>query len=318
MGQMQATWDVLGCGVVSVDDLVYLATYPPANTKARILGRDRQGGGLTGTALVAAARLGARAAFGGVLGYDELSLVAIAELEREGVDCSPMLRRPEARPCHSTVIVGRDTGSRNVFFSREGVMTPRPEEVTPELVRRCRVLFVDHLDLDVACHMAAAAAAVGVPVVADIEWKQYQRAEELFARIQHLIIPEHFALELTGAATTAEAVARLGTAERPCTAATAGERGCWFAVRGGPVQHQPAFPVAAVDTTGCGDVFHGAYAACLARGLGVAESIRFASATAAIKATRPGGGRPGIPRWDEVERFLGEAHRRPPQASDGR
>ena len=43
-----------------------------------------------------------------------------------------------------------------------------------------------------------------------------------------------------------------------------------------------------MDTTGCGDVFHGAYAAGLAEGLGLSARVRLASATAAMKATRPG------------------------------
>ena len=47
-----------------------------------------------------------------------------------------------------------------------------------------------------------------------------------------------------------------------------------------------------VDTTGCGDVFHGAYAWALARGIDIPERIRLASAAAAVKATRfPGAAR---------------------------
>jgi sugar/nucleoside kinase (ribokinase family) len=60
-----------------------------------------------------------------------------------------------------------------------------------------------------------------------------------------------------------------------------------------------------VDTTGCGDVFHGAYASALARGLSLAERVRFAAAAAALKATRPGG-QAGIPTRPEVEAFLQE------------
>jgi len=60
-----------------------------------------------------------------------------------------------------------------------------------------------------------------------------------------------------------------------------------------------------VDTTGCGDVFHGAYAASLARRLPLGERLRFASAAAALKATRPGG-QAGIPDLQAVARFLEE------------
>ena len=68
-------------------------------------------------------------------------------------------------------------------------------------------------------------------------------------------------------------------------------------------KHQLAFKVKAVDTTGCGDVFHGAYAFALARGMALEERIRFAAASAALKATQPGG-QAGIPTWRAVRRYL--------------
>jgi sulfofructose kinase len=69
-----------------------------------------------------------------------------------------------------------------------------------------------------------------------------------------------------------------------------------------------------VDTTGCGDVFHGAYAACIARGDTVAAAIQVATATSAIKATQPGG-RAGIPDRPTVERFMQERMVNPSEGS---
>jgi len=60
--------------------------------------------------------------------------------------------------------------------------------------------------------------------------------------------------------------------------ATAGADGAWYGEDEGDVRHQPAFAVEVVDTTGCGDVFHGAYASALARGLGLEERVRFSAA----------------------------------------
>ncbi len=88
-----------------------------------------------------------------------------------------------------------------------------------------------------------------------------------------------------------------------CCVVTAGDQGCWYSEWGAEIRHQPAFPVDVVDTTGCGDVFHGVYAACLAAGLSVSEAVRTASAAAALKATHPGG-RSGIPTLDEIRRFV--------------
>jgi len=67
--------------------------------------------------------------------------------------------------------------------------------------------------------------------------------------------------------------------------------------------YQPAFKVKAVDTTGCGDVFHGAFIFGLLQNWDLNETIRFASATAALKC-REIGGRTAIPVLKEVEELL--------------
>ena len=86
---------------------------------------------------------------------------------------------------------------------------------------------------------------------------------------------------------------------------TCGADGCWYLGGDDPQApcHQPAMPVTVVDTTGCGDVFHGAYAAGLAKGLALPDRVRLASAAAALKATQRGG-QGGIPTRSAVTRFL--------------
>jgi sulfofructose kinase len=88
---------------------------------------------------------------------------------------------------------------------------------------------------------------------------------------------------------------------------TCGAEGCWY-IDGESIQQphrQKAFAVNAVDTTGCGDVFHGAYAAGLVRGQTLPERIRFASAAAALKALQHGG-QPGAPTLPALEKYLQE------------
>jgi sulfofructose kinase len=131
-----------------------------------------------------------------------------------------------------------------------------------------------------------------------------RRAPDLMNLVDHLIVGVDFARATTGEAEPRNMVRALTGPNRACCAVTDGGNGCWYAQQGGDVRHFPAFVVAVVDTTGCGDVFHGAYAACLARGDQIDEAIRFASAAAALKATVPGG-RAGIPDRGAVLRFLG-------------
>ena len=98
-------------------------------------------------------------------------------------------------------------------------------------------------------------------------------------------------------------VRELATPQSAAGVVTAGANGCWYSEHGGEVHHVPAYQVNVVDTTGCGDVFHGSYAAALARGESASRAVHVASASAAIKATLPGG-RQGIPGLAAVEAFL--------------
>jgi sugar/nucleoside kinase (ribokinase family) len=297
-------WDILGFGIVAVDDLLVVESYPPPDAKTAVLEKSRQGGGLTGTALVAASRLGAKCAYGGVLGDDELSAWTLAELEREGVDCAPVIHQADARPYHSIIIVDRTHHTRNIFFSGTGV-TPRPlTEIDATLVSQARVLFVDHEGIESMLHAVTLAKKLGIPTVADIERSEHPKTGELIEQIDHLILSASFACKFTGMDDPAKAVESLHKgAQRACTAVTVGKEGCWYIIEEEGIQHQPAFEVQVVDTTGCGDVFHGAYAAGIAWGWPVSRCIRFAAAAAAIKATKAGG-RKGIPDRSTVFQFL--------------
>ena len=122
-------------------------------------------------------------------------------------------------------------------------------------------------------------------------------------RTDHLIVGQALAAQVTGYSDPARACEALWREDRVAAIVTAGNRGSWYRTAGQPVRHQPIFPVEVVDTTGCGDVFHGAYALQLARGASISECVRYAAAVAALKATRPGG-RTGIPTHEQVMALL--------------
>lgn len=302
---MNPTWDVLGLGAVAVDDMVYVDGYPPPNTKVPIIDERREGGGLAGTALVTVARLGGTAAYLGVLGDDALSLFASAELERAGVDCSHVRRRPDARPIHSVIIVDSRTGQRTLFYSMAGVCNPDVADITPDVIGACRVLLVDSTVAVPALHAVDLARQAGVQVVADLEHSDGEGISELLRQVDHLIVGLDFAREVTGARSPEDLVRGLWLPTHTACVVTAGDHGSWYLARetGSQIQHCPAWPVQVVDTNGCGDVFHGAYAARIARGDGVARAIGVASVTAALKATKPGR-RQGIPDWPTVSRLM--------------
>src|SRR5436190_18268931 len=102
---MTTGWDILGLGSATVDDFYYVPHFPIPDTKVEILSSERQGGGLTATALVAATRLGVRCAYGGALGTDAISQWVEQDLEHEGIDVSLVTHHEDAHPIHAHVIV---------------------------------------------------------------------------------------------------------------------------------------------------------------------------------------------------------------------
>jgi sugar/nucleoside kinase (ribokinase family) len=295
-------FDILGLGAVAIDHLIYVQSFPPPNTKSDVLRSEQQGGGLTATALVAASRLGARCAYAGMLGDDDASRFAAETMQREGIDLSHVVRQPDAGPIRSVIIVGLDHATRNIFPEHPAVTGAAPNAPSAEVIRSTRVLFVDHLGVEGMIRAATIARAAGIPVVSDVE-RDLPGCMDLLALVDHVVMSWEFASTLTGCATPADAVPALWTPMRAAVAVTNGEDGCYFTSDGATIAHQPAFKVRAVDTTGCGDVFHGAYCAALARGDDLPTRIRFASAAAALKATQHGG-QAGAPTLEQAQRLL--------------
>lgn len=305
MGTMTPFCDVLGLGCAAIDDLLYVPVYPAPDSKMQVRRKERHCGGLTATALVAAARLGARCAFAGALGDDELSRVVLERFAQEGIDTRYVRRRADARPAHAVIIVDEGQKTRTILYSLEGCFGAEPDWPEEEVLRACRVLFVDHIGIEGMTRAARVARQADIPVVADLEKDEDPGFGALLALVDHLIVSRDFAAKLTGQADPAQAARRLWTPERQVAAVTCGAQGCWYVAADHPDRpcHQPAFAVEVVDTTGCGDVFHGAYASALARGLDVPGRIQFAAAAAALKATQRGG-QLGIPARPVVEEFL--------------
>ncbi len=295
--------DILGIGSATVDEFLVVNHYPAADTKQEILEVDRQGGGLIATAMVAMARLGVRCAYADLLGTDELSDWIEADLRSEGIDVSLIRRHPQARPIHAYIVVSQSEHTRTILFTFAG-QQGYPDDFPPmDAVRAARVLLIDDVS---RANLARTKLAIRearsreIPVVGDFD---HQPDPELLAAVDHLVISQSYAERATGTGDPPEALSRLWRADRAALVITCGGEGCWYQDGEGKAAHLPAFPVPTVDTTGCGDVFHGAYAAALYWGWDLEQRVRLASACAALKA-RELGGRRGIPTAAEVQSFL--------------
>ncbi len=290
---------ILGVGIACLD---YLFLAPRAASGGQAPLRDHliQGGGLVGTAVVAAARLGAAADIWTWVGDDPEGQQVLAELQQEGVGIGLAELITGARTALSFIHVEADTGERTIFH---GPRVQVPQSLLAGVAKRtlaCDVLLVDAVWPEASQAAAAMARRDGRPVVGD--FCPSAELSELASLVTALIVPGKAADRLlpdVGREEQLRSFARSGPA---FVAITSGSEGCHY-LEGGRVRHRPAFSVPVVDTTGAGDVFHGAFAYALAHTWPASQAVEFAAAAAALSC-RALGGRTSAPTSNEVLALL--------------
>jgi len=306
LAEAMLQWDIVGFGVATLDLIMEVSSFPTAGGKKQILSSESHGGGLTATALVAASKLGAKTWYGGALGENERSDTVRRILTGYDVNLpEPGLYPAEAEPVFAHVYVDRQTGERTIFWSDLGAVAPVVNNDTIGVALASKCLFVDNHRAEALLPLYRLAKKHHVPIVGDFETVADSHDEEALSLVDHLIVPAVFARQYTGCHDPGEAVSRLlKNPGHQVVVVTDGANGAWFADRENrQVRHQAAYPVNVCDTTGCGDVFHGAYAAFLVFGENLETRVQTAAAVAAIKATRRGG-QAGTPTRQEVSAFL--------------
>jgi sulfofructose kinase len=285
--------DVLCVGHASFDLVFGVPHHPEPDQKIFADSLMACGGGPAANAAVTVARLGYRAGFAGYLGTDLWGERHAAELREADVDIGLVVRGPAPTPL-SAVLVKPD--GRRALVNYKGDTRPLPADAIDFSCAKPRVLLFDGHEP----HISEPLAGSGIPSVLDAGSLHAGTTALMFA-VDYLVCSEKFAAQWLGAEDPERAVAAL--AERsPAVVLTLGEKGLLWK-RGGESGRMAAYPVHAVDTTGAGDAFHGAFAAGLAGGLSWEELLRFASAAGALCCTVLGA-RPGIPDRESHAEFV--------------
>jgi len=298
---------VICVGHSALDRIFTVDAWPAAGAKVAAKAFVEAGGGMAGNAAVAIARLGGEAAFWGPVGEDSVADVMEAHFRRAGVDSGGMRRFRGFYSSTSAVLV--DARGERLVVSYRGSALAAPGDWLPlAQLCSCDALLADVRWPQGALPALRAARAAAIPSVLDGDVAERATLRSL-AGIAEYAVFSRAGLTCFAAAGDTEGGLRQALALGARFAAvTDGERGvCWIeAGQPGGLRELPAFAVHVVDTLAAGDVFHGAFALMLAEGGAPAAALRFASAAAAIKCSRPGG-RDGSPSRDDVERFLREA-----------
>lgn len=267
---------VLCIGHSAYDLTFQIDEYPIENRKYSMTPPIACGGGPAANAAYLIAKWGMECRYAGVVGNDPYGNQIQTELEAVGVDCTWLVKDPEGGTPYSFILANKSNGSRTLFNTKPGTRPLQLEwdDWMPD------VILLDGHEVD-----ASMAAMQRFPqAVSVLDAGSYNsRTEQLAGLVDYLVCSEDFCRAVTGIdGTDLPAVAnQLEVLTEKTCIITLGEKGTVYANEARKV-HQPSIRVKAVDTTGAGDIFHGAFAYAIAKGKSVKDAVKCSSVAAAL------------------------------------
>ncbi|MGZ6315899.1 MAG: carbohydrate kinase family protein [Anaerolineales bacterium] len=297
--------DVIGIGASTVDILSLVEHLPAEDENMRALEISVQGGGPVATAMVTLARLGASTAMVDAIGDDWRGTRIREEFQQEGVDVSYLKVGKGWTSPTSCILVKKDNGARSIVWSPGSAPELSAADVDAAMIESAKILHVN------GRHWGACMEAVRIARAADVKVSFDGGANRYRAELNQLvpltdicIVARDFAEKYTRETDTGKAAEMLLRKGPRLVVITEGTKGSWVYSREGRSFHQRAYLLPdVVDTTGCGDSYHGAFLFGLIRGLDLEKTASLASAVAALNTQRLGG-RAGLPTYEEADAFL--------------
>ena len=277
---------MVGVGINATDTIIRLPRFPEFNSKVEILSLEVQPGGQVASAMVACQRWGLKTRYVGKVGEDEAGRMQMRAFEREGV-AAEVIVAPGASSQMAFILVDEDSGERTILWKRDAEIALRADDLRPEWITQARLLHVDGHDTGAAATAARWARLARIPVSADLD-TVYPGVEALLPNVDYMITSRQFPERITGESDLRNSLPALMRRYRcKVAAATMGSEGA-LAWDGQDFAYCPAFEVNVRDTTGAGDIFHGAFLYGVFQGWGIERQLEFSSAAAALNCTASG------------------------------
>lgn len=297
-------FDVAGFGESSVDFVHVLPELPRTGAaKLPITSHYSSCGGQVATTLSGCAALGLATTYLGVVGNDDNGQRVRRELRDRGVDLSRLVVRAAATR-YAVILVEDTSGDRVVLSARDPRLDLAPGEIRRDLLPSARLVHVDATDEAASIVIARLARAQGAVVTCDVD-AVTRRTGELLSHVTIPILAEGVPEALTGAGDLEGALRAMRAMHEGTIVVTRGERGC-AALEGDRFVESPGIEIAAVDTTGAGDIFRAGFIYGHLRGWPLDRTLRFANAAAAASCTRQGA-MAGAPALDDVLALVSDA-----------
>ena len=298
---MTQNYDCTGFGICAADYLSIVSKYPQLDEKTETVEFSYQGGGPIATALVTLARLGFNTSFIGKIGDDADGAFILRQLSYYGVNTSGIIVDKSMPTNKAFIWIDQQTGKRSIVLNANQYKPVSESEISLAHVNSAKYLMIDGRDTNSVFFIIQWAKKQNIQIVLDAGSPR-NRMDELLRLVDYPVVSQNFCHNYLKTKNYYDAVKRLREFGATAAVVTCGENGCYGADEAG-IYFQKAFKVSVVDTTGAGDVFHGAFVAGLLKKYSLPEILRFASAVAAIKCKQIGGIK-GIPDFKTVKRFL--------------
>ena len=306
MGELPITVDVVGVGVNATDTIIRLPRFPEFNSKVEILSVEVQPGGQVASAMVACQRWGMKTRYVGKVGDDDAGRMQRAALERDGVEAEVIVAAGASSQV-AYILVDEDSGERTILWKRDAGIALHPQDLRPEWITQARALHVDGHDTAAAATAAKWARLAGIPVTADLD-TVYPGVEALLPNVDYMIGSRQFPERVTGESDLRNSLPLLVKKYKSkLAAATLGSDGV-LAWDGAEFHYAAGYEVSVLDTTGAGDIFHGAFLYGMYRGWALARTLQFSCAAAAVNCTAAGA-RGKIAKIEEIEELMRTGNR---------
>lgn len=301
-------FDVVGVGLNATDTLILLSHFPAYAGKVAFDEEILSPGGQVASAMVTCAKLGLRVKYIGTVGDDQRGKIQMDSLLGSGINLDDVEVRANCANQTAYILIDRSTGERTVLWRRDDCLRLNPDSITPEKIVNARMLHIDGHDTLAVRRAAEIAHAHGIPVTVDVD-TIYHGFDHVLPNVSYLVASSEFPLQWTNERDPFKALETIQEEYHiPVAAMTLGAHGA-LARCNGKFIYSPAFVVNCVDTTGAGDVFHGAFCYAVLENMPMRETLDFSNAMAALNCTALGA-RGGIATVSEAAALMNRAERR--------
>ncbi len=301
-------FDVVGIGLNATDTLILLPHFPAYAGKEPFRAEILSPGGQVASAIAACARLGLRTKYVGTIGGDLRGEVQLKSLQEAGINLDDVQIRPDCPNQTAYILIDESTGERTVLWQRNDCLRLDESGISPEMITSARLLHIDGHDTAAVAKAARIARENGIPVTVDVD-TIYHGFERVLPNVDYLVTSSEFPGRWTNVADPFRALEAIQAEYgMRCAAMTLGAHGA-LARCGGRFFYSPAFVVNCVDTTGAGDVFHGAFCYGVLAEWPMDKILTFSNALAALNCTALGA-RGRLAPVEEALEFMKRTERR--------